>query len=64
MNDFKINWDLRKEGDPTITDLKNSPEGKKLCEEIMKNLYKEDKAFWKEYDNRAIEIIKEITGKS
>jgi len=64
MNDFKTNWDLRKEGEPTITDLKNSLEGKKLCEEIMKNLYKEDKDFWKDYDNRTIEIIKEITGKS
>jgi len=45
MNDFKINWNLRKEGEPTVTDLKNSTEGKKLCEEIIKSIYLEDKDF-------------------
>lgn len=64
MNDFKINWNLRKEGEPTVTDLRNSPKGKKICEEMIKNIEKYDKDLWKEYDNRTIEIIKEITGKS
>jgi hypothetical protein len=64
MNDFKINWNLLKEGQPTITDFKNSPECKKLCEEVIQNICLKDKTFWKEYDNRTIEMIKEITGKS
>ena len=54
------NFRLYKEGEPTVVDLMNSPEGQKICKEMVKASEKELNKLWKEYGKRTIEIMTEI----
>lgn len=54
---------LHKKGEQTVTERKNSPEGRKICKQMIKNIEKDTEDLWREFDKRTIEIIKTITKK-